>query len=89
MGLQIFFEKSAGLPPKRSHTHSIPFIAGAQPFRLKPYRYNPSQKDEIEKQVMELLQTGMIQESSSPFAYPVLLVKKKKWSGDCVWTIED
>lgn len=71
------FEKPTGLPPKRSHSHTIPLITGAQPFRLRPYRYNPAQKDEIEKQVAELLRNGMIQESSSPFASPVLLVKKK------------
>ena len=71
------FDTPQGLPPKRSHHHTIPFIAGAQPFRIRPYRYNPCQKDEIEKQVQELLKNGMIQESSSPFASPVLLVKKK------------
>ena len=49
------FEKPQGLPPQRSHAHSIPFIPGAQPFRLRPYRYNPAQKDEIEAQVKELL----------------------------------
>lgn len=70
------FAKPQGLPPKRAHAHSIPFIAGAQPFRMRPYRYNPAQKNEIEKQVSELLKNGMIRESSSPFASPVLLVKK-------------
>jgi hypothetical protein len=49
----------------------------AQPFRQRPYRYTPQQKDEIEKQVQEMLDTGVIQHSSSPFAYPILLVKKK------------
>ena len=44
---------------------------------MKPYRYTPFQKDEIEKQVTHLLQSGMIQQSSSPFASPALLVKKK------------
>lgn len=71
------FEEPKGLPPPRNSTHSIPLIAGAQPFRLRPYRYNPAQKDEIEKQVAKILQNGMIQESVSPFASPVLLVKKK------------
>lgn len=71
------FDKPKGLPPKRSHTHTIPFITGAQLFKLRPYRYSPAQKDEIEKQVLELLQSGMIQQSSSPFASPALLVKKK------------
>ena len=71
------FEKPTDLPPKRPYDHSVQLIPGAQPFRLRPYRYNPAQKDEIEKQVNELLQNGMIQASVSPFASPVLLVKKK------------
>lgn len=73
------FDKPQGLPPQRSHMHSIPFLPGAQPFRLRPYRYNLAQKDEIEAQVKEFLANGMIVPSSSPFASPVLLVKKKEW----------
>jgi hypothetical protein len=49
----------------------------AQPFRLRPYGYNAAQKDKIEKQVHQLLTNGWIQESQSPYASPVLLVKKK------------
>jgi len=71
------FAKPIGLPPKRHISHTIPLVPRAQPFRLRPYRYNPAQKDEIEKQVQELLQNGLIRESNSPFASPVLLVKKK------------
>jgi hypothetical protein len=43
------FAKPTGTPPTRSHTHTIPLVPGAQPFRLKPYRYTPFQKDEIDK----------------------------------------
>lgn len=71
------FTEPTGVPSNRAMTHSIPLLAGAQPFRLRPYRYTPAQKDEIEKQVAQLLQHNMIQESTSPFASPVLLVKKK------------
>lgn len=72
----LFAEPSC-LPPSRSFDHTIPLLKGAQPFRIRPYRYTPSQKDEIETQVAHLLRNHMIQESSSPFASPVLLVKKK------------
>lgn len=73
---EIFAEPS-GLPPSRAYDHTIPLLDGVQAFRLRPYRYTPAQKDEIEKQVALLLRNHMIQESSSPFASPVLLVKKK------------
>ncbi|WVZ93867.1 hypothetical protein U9M48_039820 [Paspalum notatum var. saurae] len=71
------FSEPTGLPPTRSMMHTIPLMAGATPFRLRPYRYTPLQKDEIERQVAKLLQTNMIQRSRSPYASPVLLVKKK------------
>lgn len=50
------------------------------PINIRPYRYNPFQKDEIEKQVKEMLLQGIIQQSYSPYASPVLLVQKKDLS---------
>jgi hypothetical protein len=43
----------------------------------RPYRYSPLHKDEIERQVAELLKAGLIVPSVSSFASPVLLVQKK------------
>ena len=56
---------------------TIPLVSGAQPFTMRPYRYPPQLKDEIERQVHDMLQQGVIQKSQSAFASPVLLVKKK------------
>jgi hypothetical protein len=65
------------LPPSREYDHHIPLIPGVKPVNVKPYRYSPTQKDEIERQIKEMLANGIFRPSTSPFASPVLLVKKK------------
>jgi hypothetical protein len=47
------------------------------PVNCKPYRYSSQQKDEIDKQVNGMIKAGTMLPSLSPFASPVLLVKKK------------
>lgn len=71
------FGEPVGLPPRRACDHRIPLIPGAQPVNIRPYRHKSDHKDEIERQVAELLKTGVIQHSISPFASPAILVKKK------------
>lgn len=65
------------LPPPSPFDHSIPLMPGAQPVNIRAYRYSPSQKGEIERQLAEMLQNGIIKPSVSPYASPVLLVRKK------------
>jgi hypothetical protein len=76
----VLFEDLADLPPSRACDHEIPLLPGANPLNIRPYRYPPALKTEIEKQVAEMLQKGIIQPSTSPFSSPVLLVKKKDGS---------
>jgi len=71
------FAEPTTLPPRREADHQIPLLPGAQPVSVRPYRYSPAQKTEIENQVKQMLQNGIIRISSSPFASLVLLVKKK------------
>jgi hypothetical protein len=74
---QDVFATPQGLPPERQYDHSIPTLPNAIPINSRPYRYSPLHKDEIEKQVRELLSAGLITPSTSPYASPVLLVEKK------------
>ena len=70
------FQDPTTLPPARNMEHQIALLPGVQPVNVKPYRYSPTQKDEIERQVKDMLANGVIQPSTSPYASQVLLVKK-------------
>ncbi|CAL9221332.1 unnamed protein product [Arabidopsis halleri] len=76
----IFAEPTALPPFRANHDHKIPLLEGSNPINQRPYRYALHQKNEIDKMVQELLSKGTIQPSSSPYASPVVLVKKKDGS---------
>lgn len=73
-------EKPHDLPPNRSHDHAIHLHDGAAIPNIRPYRYPHYHKNEIEKMVKEMLEAGIIRPSVSPFASPIILVRKKDGS---------
>jgi hypothetical protein len=73
---QVFHDPQT-LPPPRSYDHSIPLLPRAIPVNARPYHYSPQHKNKIEDQVKKLLQAVLITHSYSPFASPMLLVKKR------------
>ncbi|UYV82907.1 hypothetical protein LAZ67_22001343, partial [Cordylochernes scorpioides] len=49
----------------------------AKPIKHKPYRVSAKERDIIKEQIDEMLTEGIIGPSSSPWSFPVILVKKR------------
>ena len=71
------FTEPSSLPPTREVDHGIALKEGTEPINVRPYRYAHYQKNKIVRQVQDMLQSGLMRPSTSPFSSPVLLVKKK------------
>jgi hypothetical protein len=57
--------------------HQIDFIPDATLLNRAPYRTNPDETKEIQKQVQALLDKDYIRVSLSPCVVPIILVPKK------------
>ncbi|CAA7017938.1 unnamed protein product [Microthlaspi erraticum] len=73
----IFLTPSTLPPFREHHNYQNPLLEGSNPVNQRPYRYALHQKNEIDKIVHDMLDAGTIQNSSSSYASPVVLVKKK------------
>lgn len=50
------------------------------PFKQRPRPIHPQDLDAVRNHLQELLETGVIRESDSPFASPIVVVRKKNGS---------
>ena len=73
-------ELPKGVPQDRGAFETIPLEPGAVPPFRPIYRLSPVEKDEVTKQIGELLSKGLIEPSLSPFGAPILFVAKKDGS---------
>lgn len=71
------FKETTTLFSFREVDYCIPLKDGIEPINVRPYRYAHFQKNEIEKQVQDMLKLGLIKPSNGTFSSPVLLVKNK------------
>lgn len=69
-----------GVPPDRGVVHKIDLVPGAVPPSRPSFRLTFEEKEELEKQLKDLLDHGFIRPSKSPFGAPILFVKKKDGS---------
>ena len=67
-----------GVPPSRGLEHEIELESGAKPPVKQAYRMSDHELEELRKQLAELLESGRIRPSQSPYASPVLFVRKKE-----------
>ena len=75
------------LPATNMLRHNI-VTTDELPVNTRQYRYPPYQKAEIEKQIVELIKTDVIQPSKSPYNSPLWIVPKKEDSkGNKRWRL--
>ena len=72
----VFPDVLPGMPPDRDIEFIIELIPGTGPIAQRPYSMNPSELEELKKQLDSMLEIGLIQPSASPWRSPVLFVDK-------------
>jgi hypothetical protein len=66
------------LPPHRNVTHAIPTKDDTIPPVRPLYRLSPAEKEEVVRVLADLTRKGFIEASTSPYASPILFVRKKE-----------
>jgi Retroviral aspartyl protease len=74
------FQDKQELPPTRSIEHKIPLLPDHKPYARAPYQLSYVERQELEKQLQELLRAGRIKPSQGPYGAPVLFVRKQDGS---------
>ncbi|MGL4388093.1 MAG: reverse transcriptase domain-containing protein, partial [Brevinema sp.] len=83
----IFHLSNDQLTTTTAITHKIPLVNDT-PVYVKSYRYPEVHKNEVRKQLQEMLDQKIIQPSQSPFSFPLWVVPKKvDNSGKPKWRI--
>jgi hypothetical protein len=76
----VFLTNYSRLPPQREVEFGNECVPGTNPISKAPYRMTSSKLKELKEQLQELLDKGFNRPSISPWAAPLLFVKKKDGS---------
>lgn len=78
----IFYLEGDRLGATDIVTHNINTSRSLKPINIRPYRLPWAFQEEIEKQVKQMKQDKIIRNSTSPFNFPLVVVKKKNLTGE-------
>lgn len=84
---KVFYEPNSKLTFTSEIKHKINTVDNI-PIRTKTYRYPYVHKDEVQRQIKEMLDNDIIRPSSSPYSAPIWIVPKKEdASGNKKWRL--
>ena len=72
----VFAKSISELGRTNLHYHRIE-TGDALPIKQRFYRHSPVARDEVDRQIKEMLENDIIEESTSPWHSPVVVVRKK------------
>ena len=76
----VFPNELPGLPPERELDFTIEIKPSVEPISKTLYRMTLLELCELQMQLKELLELGIIRPSVSPWGTPIIFVKKKDGS---------
>ena len=78
--MENYAEVFSDVPGRTSKIEHRIDLVDEEPVRLKPYPLPYALRQELKEEIKEMLDMGVIRKSSSPYASPVVIVKKKDGS---------
>ena len=75
--LRRYEEIFTKIPGKASVVERKIDLTDDRPIRCKPYPLPYTKRGEIREEIKNMMDTGIVRESSSPYASPLVVVKKK------------
>ena len=77
--LMSFLKNLPGLPPEREIEFCIDVVHGTDPISMPLYRMAPAELKELNEQLKELLDQGLIRPSTSPWGSTCVVCEEERW----------